>query len=304
MSESLIDGRILKSLGGFYYVESPDGTVLESKPRGIFRKNDFKPVAGDLCSLSVNEEGMGVIESVAPRRNFFLRPPLANLDALYFVVSVKDPAPNYFVLDQLIAVAEYKDIEPVLVVTKTDLEDGSAISSLYRDAGFIVYDVDYSNPESAVAVRRAMDGKLSAICGNSGVGKSTLLNHMEPQLELKTSHISQKLGRGRHTTREVCLYPLENGTYIADTPGFSSVELNRFEVIFSHELPYCFREFIPYLGRCQFRDCTHTVEKGCAVLRALDAGHISASRHDSYRAMAEAAKKINEWETDRGKGKG
>lgn len=296
----LLNGIILRGIGGFYYVETSNG-IIECKPRGIFRKNKFKPVAGDYCHISVGEDGKGTIEKVDERKNFLLRPPVANVDTLYFVVSVTEPLPNFPVLDKLIAIAEYKEIEPVIVVTKNDLVGdvnsvADEIYSIYTKAGFDVYLIDYDNLSTVDAIKSTMAGKLSAFCGNSGVGKSTLLNAIDPRLDINTSEISQKLGRGRHTTRDVFLYPLKSGGYIADTPGFSTIEVGRFDVILKDQVQYCFREFKDYLGKCKFIDCLHTVENGCAILEAVQNGEISKQRHKDYVAMVEDAKKINEWE--------
>lgn len=279
-----MQGRIIKSLGGFYYVETSEN-IYETKARGIFRKDNFKPVAGDICDISIMEDGKGVIEKIYERKNYMLRPAIANIDILYMVVSTQEPIPNYLVLDKMITIAEYKNIDPMIVITKTDMGDYSQIQDIYSKSGFRTFLVDYDNLDSVNNIRKSMIGKLSAFCGNSGVGKSTLLNAIDGRLDIKTSHISQKLGRGRHTTRDVCLYPIEEGGYIADTPGFSSVELSRFENISSDQLKYCFREFSEYDNKCKFMDCNHLVEKGCAIIDAVERGSITKSRHNSYKAL-------------------
>ena len=200
------------------------------------------------------------------------------------------------VLDKLIAIAEYKKIEPLLIVTKTDLGEWESLASLYKKAGFQVFCTGLDSDSDLEPLRRAMEGKISAFCGNSGVGKSSLLNRLDSRLDLSTAQISQKLGRGRHTTRHVQLYPVSNGGYIADTPGFSSLDLERYEVILKDQLQYCFREFEPYWNQCRFTGCSHTKESGCALLAALEKGEISPSRHASYCTLYEAAKNIREWE--------
>ncbi|MDR2654714.1 MAG: ribosome small subunit-dependent GTPase A [Oscillospiraceae bacterium] len=289
-----VSGRILRGVGGFYYVAA-GGETIEAKPRGIFRKTGFKPLAGDFCRLSINEDGKGIIESVGERRNFFLRPPVANLDRICFVVSTCEPAPNFQALDGLIAVAERKKTEPFIIITKTDLKPGGEILELYKNAGFETYAADYRNPESIAAIKSALSGKVSAFCGNSGAGKSTLLNALDASLGLATAGISRKLGRGKHTTREARLYPFEGG-YIADTPGFSRIEPGQDELILKDELQYCFREFAPYIGKCRFSGCLHKAGKGCAVLGALEAGEISSSRYKSYFAMLCESERIKAWE--------
>lgn len=290
MAGAVVSGIITKCLGGLYTVESPDG-IYECKARGVFRSKGISPSVGDRVGLTD-----GVISSIEPRRNFIIRPPLANLDQLIFVVSTVSPAPNYLILDKFIAVAEYKGIAPLLVITKTDLGDSSPIKEIYGGIGITVLEADYDSPESIEAVRQALKGKVSAFTGNSGAGKSTLLNAVDPTLDIPTAEISRKLGRGRHTTRHAQLYKLAEGGYIADTPGFSTFETGRYDVIRKEELAGCFREFDGLTDQCQFRDCSHTCEKGCAVVEALGRGEISASRHSSYCAMYEEARQLKEWE--------
>ena len=279
----------MKAISGFYYVETADG-LLECKAKGVFRKKGITPLVGDMAEVEDN-----TVVNILPRKNELLRPPAANLDQALMVVSAQSPDPNLTVLDKLIAVCEYKDIEPVLVVTKTDLCNGEWLCELYRNAGFTVVStsVDVDNVEE---IRGLLKDKLTLFIGNTGVGKSTLLNRLFPKLNLATAEISEKLGRGRHTTRHVELYPLPEGGFVADTPGFSTVELGQYDRILKGDLQRCFREFQDYLGECKFLDCSHRVEKGCAVLEALHEGKISRSRHESYCALYEDAMKIKEWE--------
>ena len=290
MSGVNTSGIITKCLGGLYTVESPDGRY-ECKARGVFRSKGISPMVGDQVELSG-----GVISSIDPRRNFIIRPPLANLDQLIFVVSTVSPAPNFLILDKFIAVAEFKGITPMLVITKTDLGDSSQLHEIYGSIGITMLEVDYHSPESVEAVRAILRGKVSAFTGNSGAGKSTLLNAVDPTLDIPTAEISRKLGRGRHTTRHAQLYKLSEGGYIADTPGFSTFDTNRYDIIRKEELAGCFREFDGLTDKCQFRDCSHTCEKGCAVVEALGKGEIHKSRHESYCAMYEEARQIKEWE--------
>ena len=290
MAGAVISGIITKCLGGLYTVESPNG-IYECKARGVFRSKGISPSVGDRVCLTD-----GVISSIEPRKNFIIRPPLANLDQLIFVVSTVSPAPTYLILDKCSAVAEYKGIAPLLVITKTDLGDASPIKEIYGRIGITVLEAYYASPESIEAVRQALKGKVSAFTGNSGAGKSTLLNAVDPTLDIPTAEISRKLGRGRHTTRHAQLYKLAEGGYIADTPGFSTFETGRYDVIRKEELAGCFREFDGLTDQCQFRDCSHTCEKGCAVVEALGRGEISASRHSSYCAMYEEARQLKEWE--------
>ncbi len=290
-----MQGRILKATGGFYYVLS-DAVLYECRARGLFRKNGVSPLVGDWVEIEETGEEKGYVTRILDRKNSLIRPPLANLDQLFLVVSVADPQPNLLVLDKLIAIAEHKKIEPLLIVTKTDLGEWETLAALYEKAGFQVFCTGLDQDSDLAMLRRSMEGKISAFCGNSGVGKSSLLNRIDSRLDLSTAQISQKLGRGRHTTRHVQLYPVSGGGYIADTPGFSSMDLERYEVILKEQLQYCFREFGPHLNQCRFTGCSHTKEKGCAVLAAMEEGEIASSRHDSYCTLYEAAKNIKEWE--------
>ena len=283
-------GIITKCLGGLYTVESPDG-IYECKARGVFRAKGISPAVGDRVELRG-----GVITEVAGRRNYLIRPPLANLDQIIFIVSTVSPAPNFLILDKFIAIAEFKGIEPVVIITKTDLGDSSAVREVYSSIGITTLEVDYSDERSVQSVRDLLAGKVSAFTGNSGAGKSTLLNAVDPTLDIPTGEISKKLGRGRHTTRHAELYKLREGGYIADTPGFSTFETNRYDVIRKEELAGCFREFEDYRDECRFRDCSHTCEKGCAVIEAVKQGIIPEIRHQSYCAMYEEAKQLKEWE--------
>ena len=292
-----IQGLIVKALGGFYYVKTTQA-LFECRARGKFRKIEQTPLVGDEVEISPTEEGKGYVTRILPRRNFLVRPPLANIDRLILVTSIDEPAPNTLVLDKLIAIAEHKEIDPAVVISKADLQKDQAVAfaDIYRGCGFDVFVVSNETGEGVDQVRAYLQGKLSAFCGNSGVGKSSLLNRIDERLQLETAHISQKLGRGRHTTRHVELYELPEGGYIADTPGFSSVDLERCEVILKDQLQYCFREFEEYIPQCKFTGCSHTCEKGCAVIRAVEEGKIPISRHENYRALYEDAKNIKEWE--------
>ena len=286
-------GRIMKATGGFYYVDC-DGQELECRARGLFRKNKQTPYVGDFVTVEETEGGKGYVVEIGPRKNFMVRPPVANIDQLVLVLSITDPPPNLFVVDKLLAIAQHKKIHPAIVITKCDLADPGEVRRTYEGAGYPVACVN-SLSGMVDAVRPMLEGKVSVLSGNTGVGKSSLLNALAPELLLATGEISQKLGRGRHTTRMTQLYPLCGGL-VADTPGFSSVDTEQLGIILKEELEDCFPEFSPYLGRCRFTGCSHTKEKGCAVLDAVRRGEISRSRHESYLAMYEEAKNIKEWE--------
>lgn len=289
-------GRIIQAISGFYYCLS-DGVVYECRGRGAFRKEEITPLAGDLVEFLPGEEQKGgTVTAVLPRKNELVRPPIANLDQLFLVVSVCDPVPNTLVIDKLITVCEFKRIEPILIVTKIDLKDPSAFCDLYRKAGFQVLSLSNENPQHLDTIRQMMAGKISAFAGNTGVGKSSLLNNLYPSLCLDTGEISQKLGRGRHTTRHVTLYDAGSGGLIADTPGFGTMEIGQYEIIRKEELADCFREFAPYIGQCRFVGCAHTAEKDCAVREAVAQGAISRQRYESYCAFYEQAKQLKDWE--------
>lgn len=288
-------GLIIKALGGIYTVEASDG-VYECKARGVFRKRGVSPVCGDNVDFSLEEDGTGVITEIHERKSLLIRPPLANLDLLVFVASVCEPEPNLLLLDKFIAIAEYKKITPAIVFTKIDKADCEEYCSIYSRAGIAVFNVDNTTGEGSDKVREFLKGKLSAFTGNTGVGKSSLLNNIFPQLQLATNEISRKLGRGKHTTRHVELFKVEGGGYVADTPGFSSFDTNRYDIIFKDDLAECFCEFRDYIGKCRFANCSHTKEKGCAVIQAVKDGKIAPSRHESYKEMYEQAKQLKEWE--------
>ena len=282
---------ITKGIGGFYYVKTETG-IVECRARGIFRKRGITPVAGDQVVLSADRT---TIDEILPRKNVFIRPPVANLDVLFIVASTTQPVPSTLILDELTAAAVYKDVQPVIVITKADLAAADALEKAYADSTIPLIRLDYDTGEGLDQIRARIAGNLCAFCGNSGVGKSTLLNTLLPQAERETSAISQKLGRGRHTTREVTIFEAFGGR-IADTPGFASLEANRAGFIPKENLEHAFPEFGPYLGQCQFTGCSHRTEKGCAIRAALAEGKLSRTRYDSYCAMYEEVKDVKDWQ--------
>ena len=295
---SAFEGIITKAVGGVYCVDAfsgcMEGTNVSCAARGIFRNRGISPCAGDYVTVETQESGLPVITEIRERRNFLVRPPLANLDKIVFVNSTAEPAVNRFVLDKLVAIADSKDIEPIIVFTKIDIEAAGELPEIYRKIGIPVCMVDNTTGEGADEVRGLISGKTAAFVGNSGVGKSSLLNVLYPELQLDTAHISRKLGRGRHTTRSVELFKKDG--YIADTPGFSTVDTERYCKISKTELDGAFREFRKHLGKCEFTNCVHVKEKGCAVKAAVEAGEIAKTRYESYLRMFEEASKINDWE--------
>lgn len=291
---NLKDGLIVKGIDGFYYVEAA-GFVYECRARGIFRKNGITPLAGDHVEISVLPDKTGTIDSILPRKNSFERPPVANIDRLAIVVSVLDPKPNILVLDKIITIAESRHIEPVLIFSKIDLENAELLYESYAHAGFECFCVSVVTGEGISEIKSFLSGKITAFAGNSGTGKSSLLNAVFKGLNLQTGETSKKLGRGRHTTRQVELLKIDTGGYVADTPGFSSIDLEKCGGVTKENLQYLFREFKPYIGKCMFTSCSHTCEKGCEVLKAVEEGKISKPRHDSYNAIYREIKELREW---------
>ncbi|MGN1340630.1 MAG: ribosome small subunit-dependent GTPase A [Oscillospiraceae bacterium] len=305
-------GIITKAVGGVYYVDAlsgcenggrgvPDGRTFACAARGIFRQNGISPSAGDYVVVTRQENAEPLVSEILERRNFLVRPPLANLDGIVFVISCCDPAPNRFVLDKLIAIADSKGIEPMIAFTKPDLKSAEELAEVYRSIGITVCMVNNMTGEGAEHVRSFINGRITAFIGNSGVGKSSLMNALFPQLALETGVISKKLGRGKHTTRQAQLYRLSEldssmTGYAADTPGFSTVDTERYCRIPAGELDNSFREFAEFAGECQFADCAHVKEKGCAVRAAVERGDIAKSRYESYLRMYEEASRINDWE--------
>ena len=294
MNMSTLNGILMKSIGGFYYVRC-DSKEYECKARGSFRKSGNSPVVGDKVVISVPEEGFASIEEIKPRINKLKRPALANIDTLVIVCSTVDPEPNFTVIDKMTAAAVNNNMIPAIVVSKNDLKSGERIAEIYRNSEFPVFLCSPDDTEDVNRLKAFLKGKVSAFTGNSGVGKSTLINRIFPELELQTGQISRKLGRGKHTTRVVELFEID-GCFVADTPGFSTVDLQRYEMIDKTQLQYCFPEFEKYLGECQFTSCSHTCEKGCRILQAVADGEIEPSRHKSYFAMFNEVKDIKEWE--------
>ena len=220
---------------------------------------------------------------------------MANIDLLVLVASICQPRTNTLVLDKMIAIAEKQGITPIIVINKSDLGDPAELENIYHAVGLECFTVSAKDPESLIPLRQRLAGQISVFAGNSGVGKSSILNGIDPSLQLSTGEISQKLGRGRHTTRTATLYHLADG-YLVDTPGFSSLDMEMVEPIYKEDLPYCFREFEPYEGTCRFSGCAHYKEPACGVRQAVEAGEIPASRYESYVTMYEAVKDIKEWE--------
>ena len=291
-------GIIIKGIGGLYFVETADA-VFECRARGVFRKNGQKPIVGDRVEVILGTNGgENIIGAIEPRKSELMRPPVANIDRLFILSSVKEPNPSTLIIDKMTAIARYKNIEPIVIITKKDLGNTDDLRDIYEKSDIPFFAVSSKTGEGVDAVKAEFSGHISAFAGNTGVGKSSLLNAVAPELSLKTGEISDKLGRGRHTTRAVELYKVCGG-YVADTPGFSSLTIENSEIIPVQELPFCFKEFEPLIGLCRFSSCRHISDKGCEILKAVDNGEISRSRHNSYVAMYNEVKDIKEWEKRR-----
>lgn len=290
-----IDGIIIKGIGGFYYVEAADGIIYECKARGVFRKEKITPLAGDKVEISVDENNKNSIDKIYKRRNMFKRPPIANVDKLVIVSSVCDPRPNLLIIDRLTAVAVYKNVEPIIVFTKNDLQSSDEYIEIYKNAGFKTFAVSNETGEGIGEIKAVIENGVCVFTGNSGVGKSSLINRMYPDFALETGEISKKLGRGRHTTRHVELLKINNG-YIADTPGFSSLDFETNDLIKKDELAFCFPDFSDYIDSCKFSTCAHVNDKGCRLIEAVNNGDVMRSRHESYVMMYNEVKDIKDWQ--------
>ena len=288
------EGRILRSLSGFYDVQTAEGLVT-CRARGSLRRGD-SPLTGDLVQITVEKGNKGMVEKILPRRNRFVRPAVANVDALVVFAANVNPITEPFLIDRVAAIAGDQEVPVYLVVNKCDLDPALDLVRIYTNAGFKVICTSAETGAGVEELRELIRGKLTAFTGNSGVGKSSVLNRLCPDLALPVGAVSEKLGRGRHTTRHVELYRLEEDTYVADTPGFSSFDTDQMEVILKENLQYAFPDFGRYLGECQFRDCTHRKEPGCAVTAALQTGGIEQTRYDSYLRLYEKASQIKVWE--------
>lgn len=288
-------GTIIKALSGFYYVDC-GGTAVTCRARGKFRHSGVTPLVGDRVEITVQGGDTGSVDRILERKNAFSRPAVANMDALVMIAAGVNPVTDPFLIDRVASIAERKNCEPVICINKCDLEPCDALYDIYHGAGFTTIQVSAVTGEGIGALSDAIAGKTVVFTGNSGVGKSSILNALDPKLSIATGEVSEKLGRGRHTTRHVELFRLPNGALAADTPGFASFDTEVPELLNKEELGLAFREFRPYLDGCRFVGCSHTKEKGCAVLQALREGKLSPSRHRSYLRLYETAKEYKEWE--------
>ena len=291
----MVSGIIIKALSGFYYVQTENG-ILECKARGRFRLDGTSPLVGDRVQCSLDANGKGRIDKVEDRKNWFVRPAVANIDALVFVAANTNPVTDPFLIDRVSVIAAEAGCELVICVNKVDIDRGDRLYAIFSKAGFTVIRTSAETGEGVNALLEVLRGKVCAFTGNSGVGKSSILNVLLPGLHIETGEVSEKLGRGRHTTRHVELYALGENTYIADTPGFASFDIEMMQTISKEQLQYDFIEFAPYIGSCRFNDCAHLKEPGCAVTAALAEGKIGKSRYSSYVKLYELTAQHKPWE--------
>ena len=290
-----MEGRIVKALSGYYYVDTGSERIT-CRARGKFRLDGTSPLVGDRVRMDVSPDGTGSVREILPRRNYFIRPAVASIDLMVMLAAAVNPVTDPFLIDRVSALAAHHSCDFLLCINKTDLHRADELYSVYSASGLPVIRTSAVTGEGLDDLRAMLSGRVCAFTGNSGVGKSSLLNALAPELSLLTGEVSQKLGRGRHTTRHVELFALPNGGYVADTPGFGSFDIEQMESIRPAELQYCFPEFEPYIGECRFADCTHRSEPGCAVSAAAAEGRIQPSRLDSYRRLWEQANRKKDWE--------
>lgn len=295
-----MNGIIIKAISGFYYVSDGEKTY-ECKARGSFRESGVSPLVGDRVEFEQTEEEKGLVTAVLPRKSLLSRPPVANIDKLFIVSSYKKPAPNAYIIDKLTALAEYKEIEPIIVFNKCDIGGFEDWEHIYKTAGFKVFTVSAESGEGIEYLKNELKNFVSAFTGNSGVGKSSILNALFGEMKLETGAVSDKLGRGRHTTRHTELFALPEGGFVADTPGFSSLEYDCADYEFKENLVYYFRDLKQYADGCRFTSCTHTCEKGCDIIRAVQNGEVAESRHRSYIALFEELKDLKPWNASKNK---
>jgi len=291
----MTEGIIIKALSGFYYVKTSEG-IVACKARGRFRLDGTSPLVGDRVQLRIDADGSGRVDSVFERKNFFIRPAVANIDTLVFIAANVNPVTDPFLIDRVAVIAHEAGCEFVICVNKVDLNAGDELYDIFTAAGYTVVRTSAETGEGAVELRRILRGKVCALTGNSGVGKSSILNVLLPGAAIPTGEVSEHLGRGKHTTRHVELYPLGDDTYVADTPGFASFEIQMMQTIAKEDLQFDFPEFAPYIGKCRFADCAHLKEPGCAIREALESGAIGKSRYSSYVRLYDLTAKQKPWE--------
>ena len=290
-------GIIIKALSGFYYVKSGD-KIYNCKARGNFRKSGVSPLVGDRVKISALEDLTGTVDEIEPRKTELLRPPVANIEKLFILSSFENPAPNTLIIDKLTVLARHNGIEPIIVFNKSDMGDFGKFEEIYKKSGFKTFVISAANGIGLDMLKRELKDSISAFTGNSGVGKSSVLNAILGEELIATGEVSEKLGRGRHTTRHTQIYPLPFGGFVADTAGFSSIETGN-DYTLKEDLINCFEDFSDFVSGCRFTSCSHTKEKGCAVIEAVKNGEIMKSRHESYVTLYDELKNLKEWQIRR-----
>lgn len=283
-------GRIYKGIGGFYYVATDTDEIVECKARGKFRKERITPMIGDEVEIEV-KNSKGSITDIYERKNSLIRPAVSNIDLIVVVVAAKDPDPATFVTDKMLVNAEINEVEAIVCINKTDLADYDELKRIYESAGYKTVCVSATENNGLDELFNLIKGKTAAFAGVSGVGKSTILSHITG-VELQTGEVSDKISRGKHTTRHVELFKVSGGGYVLDTPGFSSVEA---EDITAEELEACFPEIRSVSGECRFRGCAHLEEPDCAVKAKVADGTIAKSRYESYKELYEIQRGKKQW---------
>ena len=287
-------GVIMRALSGFYDVDT-GAEIIRCRARGKFRKEGITPLVGDRVTLQMSGSE-GYLHEILPRKNHFIRPAVANVDALVMMAASVNPVTEPFLIDRVAAIAAVQQVETILLLSKCDLDPADDLYEIYKDTGVTVLRTSAKTGLGVDHLRELLKGKLVAFTGNSGIGKSSMLNALFPEAGIPTGEVSEKLGRGRHTTRHTELFTLPDGTRIMDTPGFSSFDTDMMDLGKPEQLAQAFPEFAPYLDQCRFDDCAHVKEKGCAVLEALAEGKIQQSRHDSYVRLYEKVREYKPWE--------
>ena len=287
-----MQGKIIKGIAGFYYIYAEDGNIYECKAKGIFRKDNFKPLVGDNVEITVlnEEEKEGSVTSILPRRNSLIRPAVANVDQAFLIFAMENPKPNFLLLDRFLIMMEQQEIPVVICFNKKDVGEKKEMEKLYEiytGCGYRVVLSSTYEGEGMDEIREILKGKTTVVAGPSGVGKSSITNCMQGEVQMETGEISKKLKRGKHTTRHSQVIPVEKNTFLVDTPGFSSLYLTDIK---EEELRDYFPEFVMYEPQCRFQGCMHIHEPGCAVKEALSEGKISQQRYDNYLALYEELK--------------
>ncbi len=288
-------GLIVKALSGFYYVKT-ENEVVACRARGKFRLDGVSPLVGDYVEFDMTAEGKGFVTKIEERKNLFIRPAVANVDYLVLMCANVNPVTDPFLVDRVAVIAEHAGCGCIICINKCDLDRGDELYEIFSSTGYRVIRTSAVSGEGVEELKEYIRGKTVAFAGNSGVGKSSLLNVIAPGYNVSVGEVSEALGRGRHTTRHVELFDAGEGTMIADTPGFASFDLTQMKPIRKQELQHDFPEFRPFIGGCRFLDCAHLKEPGCAVLEAVGDGKINPSRHKSYQRLYEISAQYKEWE--------